>query len=69
MRIRVQIAEPILGDVINELTRIGASVHDLKNESGTCTLTAMADAEQVPGFERWLSIFSKGAVRMETLTE
>lgn len=69
VRIRMQMPEPILADVIGELTRIGASVQDLQRENGTCTLTAMAPPEHVPAFERWLSIFSRGAVHMETLAE
>jgi hypothetical protein len=66
-RIRVHIAEALLADVINELTRLGAAVEDLRSTDGNAVLTAATSEGQIEGFERWLAVFAKGAGRVETI--
>ncbi|MGH9423199.1 MAG: hypothetical protein ACRD3J_24705, partial [Thermoanaerobaculia bacterium] len=68
-QIRVHVAEVILADVINELTRIGGLVEDLKRANGFTTITVRAEQCHVAAFERWLSTFTKGAGKLETLPE
>lgn len=66
-RFRTYVAEAILADVLDELTRLGAFVEGLQIENGQCMVTGRSDDGKVAEFERWLAIFTKGASRVDSV--
>ena len=68
-KIRVVVAEHIIGDVMGQLSASGATLEGLDSVSGRMVILASTPAEALAPFEQWLHRLTNGDGRVEIATK